>query len=102
MTVARLSGRIDRRARLSLAGLELALDRGRDPLVVRGDARCEAGDDLAVAGDEELLEVPEHLGVFGRGHPVALEAVAEGRLVALGPGQRAGQLGVQRVLVLTG
>src|ERR1700677_5024275 len=75
----------------SLALLELALDGGRDPLVVGGDGRRGAGDDLAVAGNEELLEVPQDLGVFGRGHPVAPEVAPEALLVALGRGHRGRQ-----------
>ena len=49
----------------SLPGLKFALDGGADLLVIRSDVRGEAIDYLAAGGDEELLEVPEHLRVLG-------------------------------------
>src|SRR5580693_7902419 len=82
--------------------LKFALDGGGDLLVIRSDVRGKAIDDLAAGGDEELLEVPEHLRVLGGRHPVAAQVAAECLLVAPGFGYRGGQLGVQRVLVGAG
>src|ERR1700753_3523690 len=57
---------------------QFALDRGDQAGVVGRGVGGEAGGDLAVLADQELLEVPEHAGLRVGAHAEALQALAEG------------------------
>jgi len=60
-----------------LSGFEGGLDGGDDGGVVGRDLGREAVDDVAVAVDEELLEVPEDAGLGIRGCAALLEVAVE-------------------------
>jgi hypothetical protein len=81
---------------------QFGFDRGGHFGVVGGGLRGEAGGDGAVSGDQEFLEVPQHFGVFGRGHAVAAQPVAPAGCVTVLFGHGFGEGGVERLLVGAG
>ena len=88
-------------------GVESLFDGGGEAWIVRCDVGGESCDDLAVAADEELFEVPEELGwiVWG-GKVLALEVAgevfAQGVVVGIARGSVCDELAIERMFARAG